>query len=182
MELVSGSKKRITGKSFIHKETGLCGRVLKSSLYLVTVKFNNKRVKTYTRPEFERVCEIIQVKKPIVVRPKIEVEDFVNKCFVVIKNYINQHFRYDDVVFDYKTMKKMVVYINGAKCGKINLDSMGLKITFKRPLPPPTINEYKIKTNYDEYTYLFTDLSKESISAIKLTINWLLLCGKESQK
>ncbi len=182
MELVKGAKPRISGKRFYIKSNGLCGKVASSSEYLVTAKFDNGKIKVYTRTNFEKLAEIIKAKPQRRELPKSDVKDFKAKCLKVITHYINTHFKYDDIVINFTGRSKAIVTINGTYCGEMKLDKNGLQIKFKTHIPPPNISEFKIKTDYDIHTYYFTNLSKEGISAIQTAINWLLLCGKERHK
>lgn len=182
MELEKGSKPMITGKRFCNKENGLCGKVIKSSNYLVTAKYDNGKVKVYTRFYFDRLSEITR-KKPIRKElPKSDIKDFKKKCLSIVTKYINSHFKYDDIVINFTGRSLADVFINEVKCGKMKVDKNGLTITFKSHIPPPSISQFKIKSDYDLHTYYFTDLSIESISAMQTAINWLLLCGKERRK
>ena len=183
MELVNGAKKRITGKSFELKENGLCGKIIKSNEYIVKVQFNTGKLKIYTRNEFEKVALVINKRPQKHILPATEEKNFKNRCFNIIKNYINTHYKRDNILFDKVSRQTIVVYFEGKRCGEMRIDQKRLIIKFKRPLSPPNISKYKTYVDwFGRDNYIFTDLSEETISAIKLTVNWLLLCGKEKSQ
>ena len=177
--------KSITNKRVVLKKEKLCGRVMKSNQYLVTVLFDNGIQKIYTRDEFFRVCELETTKIAKKQEDKsISIKDlnFKERMTLKIEDYLDRHFKKDVIVFcKYDANYLSSVRFNGYYCGYMAVSDTAVIIKFKAYIPPPAISKYLVRTKDYCHTYKFKDLSRATIDDMYIAINWLLLVGKKKQ-
>lgn len=173
--------KRITKKKFFMPEVEMGGTILKSDDYMVTLKFDNNKVKLMTRFEFNKRCRIIENKK----RDIEEELSFINETYFkekmdrYIRSYLKRNFKNDEITLTHISGKKIKVNINGNYCGKLKVSEKGVLVNFEFYIPPPEISQYLYSKDGNSYIYIFTDTRNKTKRALGVAINWLLLSGKE---